>query len=121
MVDLSNKIEADLEYKTPDILEENVDNNTQDNIQNNSNQDNLIDNKDNLQIEEKVSLDNIENIEESSNETEKQNPEVANCLALTVKKDYNLSIVKNVVVKAFRNAWKIALSIFTLNFLKFFL
>ncbi len=44
-----------------------------------------------------------------------------NCLALTVKKDYNLSIVKNVMLKTLKNAWKIALSIFTLNFLKFFL
>lgn len=118
MVDLLNEIETDLESKTPDILEENVDNNTQ---ENNSNQDNLIENKDDLQIVENVSLDNTENVEESSLETESQNPEVANCLALTVKKDYNLSIVKNVVVKAFKNVWKIALSIFTLNFLKFFL
>ena len=112
MVDLSNKIETDLESKTPNILEENIDNNTQ---ENNSGQDNLIDNKDELQVEENTSLDNVET------STETENQEVANCLALTVKKDYNLSIVKNVVVKAFRNAWKIALSIFTLNFLKFFL
>lgn len=112
MVDLSNKIETDLESKTPDILEENIDNNTQ---ENNSSQDNLIDNKDELQVEENVSLDNVET------STETENQEVANCLALTVKKDYNLSIVKNVVVKTFKNAWKIALSIFTLNFLKFFL
>lgn len=118
MVDLSNKIEADLESKTPNILEENVNNDTQ---ENNSNQDNLIDNKNDLQIEESGSLENTENAKESLVETENQSPEVANCLALTVKKDYNLSIVKNVVVKAFRNAWKIALSIFTLNFLKFFL
>lgn len=119
MVDLSNKIETDLESKTPDILKENIDNNTQ---ENNSSQDNLIDNTNDLQIEENISLDdNIENIQESSTEAKNQNPEVVNCLALTVKKDYNLSIVKNVVVKAFRNAWKIALSIFTLNFLKFFL
>lgn len=112
MVDLSNKIETDLESKTPDILEENIDNNTQ---ENNSSQDNLIDNKDELQVEENTSLDNVET------STETENQEVANCLALTVKKDYNLSIVKNVVVKTFKNAWKIALSIFTLNFLKFFL
>lgn len=118
MVDLSNKIEADLESKTPNILEENVNNDTQ---ENNSNQYNLIDNKNDLQLEESGSLENTENAKESPIETENQNPEVANCLALTVKKDYNLSIVKNVVVKAFRNAWKIALSIFTLNFLKFFL
>lgn len=118
MVDLSNKIEADLESKTPNILEENANNDTQ---ENNSNQDNLIDNKNDSQIVENVSLENTENVEESPIETENQNPEVANCLALTVKKDYNLSIVKNVVVKAFRNAWKIALSIFTLNLLKFFL
>ena len=90
-------------------------------IENTNEMDNLIDNKNDLQIEESGSLENTENAKESPVETENQSPEVANCLALTVKKDYNLSIVKNVVVKAFRNAWKIALSIFTLNFLKFFL
>ena len=120
MVDLLNKIETDLESKTPNILEENVDN-TQENTQNNSNQVNLIDNKDNLQIQENVSLDNMKNIEDFSIETKSKNPEVVNCLALTLKKDYNLAIVKNVVVKAFKNVWRVALSIFTLNFLKFFL
>ena len=44
-----------------------------------------------------------------------------NCLALTVKKDYNLVIAKNVVLKTLKSTWKIVLSIFTLNFLKFFL
>lgn len=116
MIDLLNKIETGLESKTPNILEKNVDN-TQENTQDNSNQDNLIDNKD-------ISFDNAENFKNSSTsriEPEEQNSEVVNCLALTLKKDYNLSIVKNVVIKTFKNTWRVAISFFTLNFLKFFL
>ena len=72
--------------------------------------------------------DNVSTEVDASNntaqsETEAQmneSSEIVNCLALTVKKDYNLSVVKNVVLKTFKNAWRIALSIFTLNFIKFF-
>lgn len=53
--------------------------------------------------------------------TKNLNEEVVNCLALTVKKDYNLSIVKHVCVKALRSTWRISLAIFVLNILKFFL
>lgn len=43
-----------------------------------------------------------------------------NCLALTVRKDYNLSIVKNSILTTFRISWKVALSTFILNVLKLF-
>ena len=43
-----------------------------------------------------------------------------NCLALTVKKEYNLSIVKHVFVRSWKTTWRVALSVFILNFLTFF-
>ena len=58
---------------------------------------------------------------EINSEVTSENTEVANCVALTVKKDYNLTIVKNVFMRTLKNTWKIALSVFTLNVLKFFL
>lgn len=47
--------------------------------------------------------------------------EVANCLALTVRKEYKLTIVKNVIGKGIKVSWKIALSILVMNFLNSFL
>ena len=65
---------------------------------------------------------NISSLSEDAENNNKTNiDEVANCLALTVKKDYSLSIAKNVFIKTIRSTWKIVLSVFTLNFLKFFL
>ena len=64
---------------------------------------------------------NTNGVSTNMSESQEQDTNVVNCLALTVKKDYNLSIVKNVVVKTFKNFWKIAVSIFTLNLLKFFM
>ena len=43
-----------------------------------------------------------------------------NCLALTVKKDYSLSIVKHVFFRTWKTTWRVALSVFILNFLSFF-
>ncbi len=51
---------------------------------------------------------------------EKEN-EVSNCLALTVKEEYRIVVIKNVFKKSFRISWKIALSIITINFLNTFL
>ncbi len=49
------------------------------------------------------------------------NPEnPVNCLSLTVRKDYNLSVVKYVLVRTWKTTWRVALSIFLLNFLSFF-
>lgn len=47
--------------------------------------------------------------------------EPTNCLALTVVKEYKLTVVKNVFKKSFKLTWKIALSIITMNFLNTFL
>lgn len=49
------------------------------------------------------------------------NPEnPVNCLSLTVRKDYSLSVVKHVLVRTWKTTWRVALSIFLLNFLSFF-
>ena len=47
--------------------------------------------------------------------------QTTNCLALTVVKDYKLTIFKNVFKKSFKITWKITLSIITMNFLNTFL
>lgn len=44
-----------------------------------------------------------------------------NCLALAVKEDYHIIVVKNFLRKSFRVSWKVTLSIFAINFLGFFL
>lgn len=43
------------------------------------------------------------------------------CLALTVRDNYHIVVVKNFFKKGFRVSWKVALSIFTINFLNMFL
>lgn len=105
MVDVSNKVENNLESEKLNNLEK------------------TLDTIDNVNLEEKQ-VDNISNSEqelETANNEETENSEVANCLALTVKKDYSLSIVKNVVLRTFKKIWKVAVSIFTLNLFKFFM
>lgn len=44
-----------------------------------------------------------------------------NCLALTVRENYHMVVVKNVFKKSFRISWKVAVSIFVMNFLNMFL
>lgn len=44
-----------------------------------------------------------------------------NCLALTVRENYHIVVVKNFFKKTFRVSWKVALSIITINFLNMFL
>lgn len=81
-------------------------------------------------IEEKIETNeldtnsdiNIENETVENEETleEKQSESVeTNCLALTVRKDYNLSILKNGLATTVRVSWKVALSTFILNLLAF--
>ena len=105
MVDVPNKTEIDVESEKLNDLDQTLDNT--DNVEQENTSDKNVTNLDNTSQEERTTQEN-----ESS--------EVVNWLALTVKKDYSLSIVKNVVVKTFKNIWRIAISIFTLNFIKFF-
>lgn len=111
MVDIPNKIEIGVESKSTCNLDKTLD--TTDNIEQNNNQYNNTSTLDNVDVADLV--------QEKSNTQEINSSEVVNCLALTVKKDYSLSIVKNVVVKTLKNIWRIAVSIFTLNLLKFFM
>ena len=67
-------------------------------------------------------LEERKNIEpKNSNELVGCNQEFSNCLALTVKKDYSISVVKNIFVRTVKGIWKVAISIFTLNIIKFYI
>lgn len=122
MVDLSNKItnnsesekHYDFNLNTTDFsnLNRNVLEQTIDNFS-----ESFTSNFNNIEKDEDISLSSSNNPADSV----QSDSEVANCLALTVKKDYNLTIVKNVFIRTLKNTWRIALSIFTLNILKFFL
>lgn len=67
-------------------------------------------------------LDNV-NYENKilSNEQQESINIDTNCLALTVKKDYTLSIAKNAVLKSIRMTFKVAVSTLFLNIAKIFL
>ena len=55
--------------------------------------------------------------EEHASTTEKETVET-NCLALTVRKDYNYAIAKNTVFKTIRMSTKVAIPTFLLNLIK---
>lgn len=61
----------------------------------------------------------LEKTEEHSVSDEKETVET-NCLALTVRKDYNFAIAKNTVFKTIRMSIKVAISTFLLNLIKLF-
>ena len=81
-------------------------------------------NETNINLEETNVNTNSTNIEVSTesdinveNNIEDSNNDISNCLALTVKKDYNLTIVKNVFTTTGRLSWKIALVTAIINIL----
>lgn len=51
----------------------------------------------------------------------KETSDTTNCLALTVRKEYRLSLARNLFDKGATLTWKIGLSIIVLNFLNMFL
>lgn len=118
MVNTPNKLENNLNFES-----QKFDNLTNSNFVKNQSLNSIASVNEEEQQNTDTTLTLNENIEQDSNDLdiEKDNAEVANCLALTVKKDYSLSIAKNVFFKTFKSFWKIAVSLFTLNFLKFFL
>ena len=83
----------------------------------------------NNEVDENISLNNVtQNSNSNSNvfidstqiDSDNSNNDVeTNCLALTVRKDYNLSIVKNGFFTTLRVSWKVAVSTFILSLLKF--
>ena len=87
-------------------------------------------------IDDTVAEENIENVLENNealkesifsgsnileknplNSTDNNDVPEPNCLALTVRKDYNLVIVKNIFTASGRLSWKIILATLVLNFL----
>lgn len=98
--------------------------------------DNLIDNDcqivndevavEDMSIEDKKVAENTFNSEEtlsSNTETASEQKETAetNCLALTVRKNYSVSIIKNSIFTSLRLSFKVAVSTLVLNILKLFL
>lgn len=70
--------------------------------------------------ENSIKNNELNEIEEAKTNVEIQQ-ENTNCLALTVQKEYKLTVAKNIMRKSLRYSWKIALSIITINFLNTFL
>ena len=70
---------------------------------------------DNVENPEQTNAPNLISIE--GNAIESTNIPEPNCLALTVRKDYNLVIVKNIFTASGRLSWKVALATIILNFL----
>lgn len=73
------------------------------------------------------SIDNNVQLEDSATSTssevnnlENKDCNQSNCLALTVRKDYNLTIIKNIFTTSGRVSLKIAISTFILNILRMF-
>lgn len=58
---------------------------------------------------------------EQSEQSEQKETAETNCLALTVRKNYNISIIKNSIFTSLRLSFKIAISTIALNILKLFL
>ena len=67
-----------------------------------------------------IDLSEPADLNEQTNAAEQKETAETNCLALTVRKNYNLSIVKNSIFTTLRMSWKVALSTFILNVLKLF-
>lgn len=74
----------------------------------------LISNENSVNVDENTTTDT------DVNQIQEKETVETNCLALTVRKDYNLSIFKNSIVTTFRVSWKIAVSTFLLNLMKLF-
>jgi len=60
-------------------------------------------------------------LQQNNEDVQKFQEENTNCLALTVRKDYKITVFKNMVGKGAKVSWKIALSLLVMNFLNTFL
>ena len=88
----------------------------------------LIDIVENVETNSNEILQNDENNEQSNSEEQIEINKLddgidntTNCLALIVRENYHMVVVKNFVRKSIRVSWKVALSISTINFLNMFL
>ena len=85
------------------------------NDQQRSGENNNQERNDTLDVESSTS-----EVSTSSDTTSEKETVETNCLALTVRKDYNFSIAKNTVFKTIRMSIKVAISTFILNLIKIF-
>ena len=78
--------------------------------------------EDNEVIKNADDAENVIDLKEDENSeiSEKKETVETNCLALTVRKDYNFAIAKNTVFKTIRMSIKVAISTFVLNIIKLF-
>ena len=80
-------------------------------------------NSDNCAISVTPTNEELENTSNNTTTEESEQKETAetNCLALTVRKNYNVSIIKNSIFTSLRLSFKVAISTLVLNILKLFL
>lgn len=111
----------DIQENIEDIKIENPDENS-DNVGNIPFNDLDIDITSIQDEDEKTSQVSEEPIINDENEdvSEKKETVETNCLALTVRKNYNISILKNTVFTTFRITCKVTIFTFVLNFLRLF-
>ena len=102
----------DLDYS------ENISNNSDEIDKQNISDENahIINKLDTYEEDSQEENDISDNIEDEKNQTAE-----TTCLALTVRKDYNLSIIKNSVIKTFKISLKVTLCTLFLNLLSLFL
>lgn len=90
-------------------------------------QESTLDTKFEVKIDHNNSSFYIDTLDDVSNKLSEDNNLINNidtktdCLALTVRDNYHMVVIKNFFKKSFRVSWKVALSIFTINFLNMFL
>jgi len=98
--------ESTLDTNFEELMENNIENNLDNNeIVNENLSSNIV--SDNLNDEEDKLNNDIDT--------------TTDCLALTVRENYHVVVVKNFFKKSFRVSWKVALGMFTINFLNMFL
>ena len=111
---IDNEMSKEIEYnkKLDECLKNFV---TQDNTENKANPNSSEFSEENLNS-------NISDLssEKGENDESKEKTVETNCLALTVRKDYNFSIAKNTVFKTIRMSIKVAISTLVLNLIKIF-
>ncbi len=127
----NNQLLANLENNTNNSLSAKIDSNVNENklyesVNENLVEANSLENSENFEsievIENTNSTENIIDIKNNKNSeiSEKKETVETNCLALTVRKDYNFSIAKNTVFKTIRMSIKVAISTFLLHILRLF-
>lgn len=67
--------------------------------------------------EEEILDKHVDNLPTTNNNIDN----TTNCLALTVKENYHMVVIRNAFKKSCRVSWKVAVSIFVINFLNMFL